>query len=222
MADSPYAVGRLGPTVRGRSLAEGDAPSELLRRYLIDQRGGAGLGFYPSLQSPAPAFRDLGRQLVSARSDAAALADMMAIARHRRWTIVKARGSAAFRREAWLAGRMAGVEVRGWRPTERDLRLLEQRTAERALKDAGHKAPQRSGDGATIPRRAQPRRDEGSRALLAMIETVVRRRIDAPGAQEKVLAKVEARIDGWLQRGARFETQLSREVIGHRRNERQR
>jgi hypothetical protein len=222
MADSAYVLGRLGPTVRGRSLAEGDAPEEVLRRYLVDQRGGAGLGFYPSRQSPAPAFRDLGRQLVSARNDAASLADMMAIARHRRWTIVKARGSAAFRREAWLAGRLAGLDVRGWRPTEQDLRLLGQRAAERAREDAAQMALRRSGDGPALLRGDTPRRDDGSRALLAVIETVVRRRIAAPDDQEKVLAKVGARIGGWLQRGARFEAQLSLEALSQRRDERQR
>jgi hypothetical protein len=222
-ADRPArAPGRITPTVRGRSLAEGDAPDELLRRYLVDPRGGGGLGYYARPASPQPAFRDLGRQLVSARSDGAALRDMMAIARHRRWSIVKARGSASFRREAWIAGRMAGVEVRGWRPAERDLRLLEQRTQERAVERSGDGPRRQGAERAAAHRPNAPLRDEGARALFTVIETVVRRRIAEPQAQEKILARVQARIDDWLQRGARFEFQVEREVFSKRRRERQR
>lgn len=221
-ADAAGVQGRITPTVRGRSLAEGDAPDEVLQRYELDPRGGAGLGYYAGPAIAQPAFRDLGRQLVSARSDAAALSDMIAIARHRRWSIVEARGSVTFRREAWIAGRMAGVEVRGWRPTERDLRLLDQRTEERTRQGAGER-PRPPGGQRTAARTANPPvRDEGARALLAVIETVVRRRVSAPEAQDRILARVQARIDDWLQRGARFEFQVEREALDKWRGERRR
>lgn len=84
-------------------------------------RGGAGLGFYIDAKVTEPAFRDRSRQLVAARSDPNAIRDMTAIAEHRGRTIVVAQGSANFRREAWLAGRTVGTEVRGYRPTERDV-----------------------------------------------------------------------------------------------------
>jgi hypothetical protein len=65
--------------------------------------------------------------------DPNAIRDMAAIAHHRGWSIVKAQGSAEFRREAWLAGRSLGLEVRGYRPTERDLQDLHRPSAERQL-----------------------------------------------------------------------------------------
>ena len=45
MADDPIA-NSLAPGVRNRSTAEGDVPETLRRRYYVDGRGGAGLGFY--------------------------------------------------------------------------------------------------------------------------------------------------------------------------------
>ena len=111
MADDPIA-NSLAPGVRNRSTAEGDVPETLRRRYYVDGRGGAGLGFYADATVKAPAFRDAGRQLVAARNDPNAIRDMTAIARHRGWTIVVAKGEVGFRREAWLAGRAVGLEAR--------------------------------------------------------------------------------------------------------------
>ncbi|OYX36542.1 MAG: hypothetical protein B7Y99_00840, partial [Caulobacterales bacterium 32-69-10] len=93
MADEA-APNSLTPGVRNRSVAEGDVPDNLRRRYYVDGRGGAGLGFYADAKIKAPTFRDRGRQLVAARSDPNAIRDMTAIAKHRGWSIVVARGDA--------------------------------------------------------------------------------------------------------------------------------
>jgi hypothetical protein len=63
------------------------------------------------------AFRDRGDRL----ADPNAIRDMVEIARHRGRSIVAVRGSTEFRREAWLAARQLGLEVRGYQATERDL-----------------------------------------------------------------------------------------------------
>ncbi|HEX7884542.1 MAG TPA: LPD7 domain-containing protein [Phenylobacterium sp.] len=198
MADDPAAPNVLSPGVRNRSVAEGDVPETLRRRYYVDGRGGAGLGFYVDAKVTAPAFRDRGRQLVAARSDPNAIRDMTAIAQHRGWSIVVARGETSFRREAWLVGRSLGIEVRGYRPTERDIQELDRRIE------------RRDRSGGEPRRQAREADDAGARANLRVVEAVVRARVAEPSAQQRIMASARERIAGWLERGARFEAAQAR------------
>jgi hypothetical protein len=182
MSDQPETLNTLGPDGRKPSGMRGDVPEAIKRRYFTDERGGAGLGFYADATVIAPAFRDRGRQLETPRADPNAIRDMVVVARHRGWSIVAARGSPEFRREAWLAGRAIGLEVRGYRPTERDLQDLERRMNRRR-------------------ERAEP----GAQSRFRLVEAVVRDRVTDPVAQERILAGARSRIAGWLERGARFE-----------------
>lgn len=192
----------LAPGVRNRSTAEGDVPETLHRRYYVDGRGGAGLGFYADATVKAPAFRDAGRQLVAARNDPNAIRDMTAIARHRGWTIVVAKGETGFRREAWLAGRAAGLEVRGYRPTERDIQELDRRIDRRLSKEARLRRTQSATGDQT--RASHPEGDRDARSRLRAVETVVRARVAERSSQERIIAQARGRIADWLERGARF------------------
>lgn len=225
MADDPAAPNTISPGVRDRSVAEGDVPEHLRRRYYLDGRGGAGLGFYVDAQVKAPAFRDQGRQLVAGRSDPNAVRDMTAIAQHRGWSIVVARGAPGFRREAWLAGRAAGIEVRGYRPTERDVQELDRRIAGRERSGRGRGDDRSSGKGRDQDRR-DPREGPGAQSRLQVVEAVVRARVADPSARGRILAAARTRIADWLQQGARFEPiQTPRRppiVEGELRRERQR
>lgn len=210
MADDPVA-NSLAPGVRNRSTAEGDVPDILRRRYYVDGRGGAGLGFYPDATVKAPAFRDAGRQLVTARNDPNAIRDMTAIALHRGWTIVVAKGEAGFRREAWLAGRAVGLEVRGYRPTERDIQELDRRIDRRLSKEvrSGRSGPATS----DRTRASDPEGDRGARSRLRTVETVVRARVAERSSQERIIAQARGRIADWLERGARFAPLPARTVM---------
>ena len=206
MPDEPSAPNTLTPGVRNRSTAQGDVPERLQRRYYVDGRGGAGLGFYADATVKAPAFRDEGRRLAAARSDPNAIRDMTAIAQHRGWAIVVVRGSNSFRREAWLAGRTVGLEVRGYRPTERDIqeldRRIDRRNAARARSDRTRDQPEERS-----PPEAQDGRHlrRGGGDQLKIVEAVVRARVADPAAQERIVAGARNRIAEWLERGARFE-----------------
>jgi hypothetical protein len=194
MADDPSSPNSLSPGARDPSVQAGDVPSAVRRRYYTDGGGGPGLGFYVDATVTVPAFRDRGRQLETPRADPNAIRDMVSVARHRGWTIVVARGSAEFRREAWLAGRRLGLEVRGYRPTERDLQELERRMTRR-----------------------RDREDASVHSRLRVVETVVRNRVDDPATQDRILAAARSRIADWLERGARFEPFRIREVDGEPR-----
>lgn len=205
MPAEPVTPNTLSPAVRNRSIAAGDVPERLRRRYFLDERGGAGLGFYVDAKVQAPAFRDRGRQLVSARTNPNAIRDMASIARHRGWTIITARGSADFRREAWLAGRSLGLEVRGHRPTERDLQELQRRMRPREQSAA---PPEQD--------------DAGVRSRLAVVDTVVRSRVRDPVVQDCIVASARSRIADWLERGARFDILPTSRERGARAQSRER
>jgi hypothetical protein len=189
MADS--ALNRLeGP---GSTVRPGDVPDRVKRRYLRDATGGPGVGFYVDATAMAPAFRDQGRRLTTDRNDPQVVRDLVAIARHRGWTTLAVRGHSDFRREVWIAARTAGLEVRGYPPTARDLQDLARRLERQA---------RRPGRGpAEPPAPASP----GATDRLRTVETVVRSRIAEPAEQDRVIARARERIAGWLQRGARFE-----------------
>jgi hypothetical protein len=182
----------IGGEGRRRSTEEGDIPDAIRRRYYVDGRRGAGIGFYADARIQTPAFRDRGGQLIAARGDPNAVRDMTAIAQHRGWSTVAVRGSVDFRREAWLAAMTIGIDVRGYRPTERDLQELERREAAQVRREA--RAPARS-DG--VP--------AAVRQKMAIVESVVRARVPEPSAQDRILNSARERIARWLEQGARFE-----------------
>ncbi|HEY0438259.1 MAG TPA: LPD7 domain-containing protein [Phenylobacterium sp.] len=195
MTDDTPTQNGLSAAVRGRSTDLGDIPDGLSRRYFLDGRGGGGLGFYVDATIAQPAFRDRGDRLTAARNDPHAIRDMTRIAVHRGWDIVLVRGTPEFRREAWLAGRIAGLDVRGYRPSERDVEDLQRRLAARSYRD------DRSPDDRAKP---GPLR-AGPRDRMKVVETVVRARIRDPADQERLIAGARARIARWLERGATFD-----------------
>ncbi len=207
MPDDPAAPNSLSPGVRGRSTAAGDVPERLRRRYYTDGRGGAGLGFYVDASIPAPAFRDQGRQLAAAKSDPNAIRDMTAIAQHRGWTIVVVRGSSSFKREAWLAGRTLGIEVRGYRPTERDVQELDRRIDRRLARDRSEQVRNHA-DEALSPvepaERERKRESDKGRDQLRVVEAVVRARVIEPAAQDRILAAARERVSNMVRDGVRF------------------
>jgi conjugative element/phage-associated large polyvalent protein len=199
----------LGPAEPGRSTVEGDVPQALRRRYLTETgRFGQGLGFYVDATTAIPSFRDRGRQLIATRSDPAAIRDMVAIARHRGWSKVVVHGATGFRREAWLAGRTQGLEVLGYRPTERDLQLLARRQEAQA--------PRRAADRAAPTDRPTPSRsrdfEAGARARLKVVDAVVRACIVEPREQRRILDAARVRLAELLERGSRVPNPPPREA----------
>jgi hypothetical protein len=185
-------LNRLETDAPAASTTAGDVPERLRRRYLTEERGGRGLGFYVDATATAPAFRDQGRRLATDRNDPHVVRDLVAIAVHRGWGALSVRGQTDFRREVWLAARTAGLEVRGYQPTSRDEQDLARRR-ERAVKDRSR---------AVAP--PTPDLDHGDpRARLRIVEAVVRSRIE-PGEQSRIIAAARSRLASWLERRADF------------------
>src|SRR5579883_2875043 len=65
----------------------------------------------------AAAFRDHGRRLTTASENTEVIHSLVDIARTRGWEEITVAGTERFRREAWRQGRLAGLAVRGYKPT---------------------------------------------------------------------------------------------------------
>jgi hypothetical protein len=197
MAVEPANV--VTPDADARSVRKGDIPDALRRRYLTDTRGGPGIGYFVDTTVTVAAFRDHGRRLTATRTQPQVVRDLIAIARHRDWKVVRVQGAPEFRREIWLSGNLAGIEVRGYRPTERD----QQDLARRMERQSSRLAQRQGYDEPTRGDRKMPD-TAGVQARLNVVEAVVRNRIVEPADQARVLTRARDQIAGWLERGARL------------------
>lgn len=185
MPDEPAedSVAAAGPA---RSTTPGDAPDRIRRRYLLERRGGD-IGFYVDARIDTPAFKDRGKRLATHRADPNAIRDMVAIAHHRGWTTIKVEGAPGFRREAWLQGRLSELEVRGYRPSPRDLQLLERRREKPARER--RRGPADKAD-----------REATAKATMRVVQTVVQARVEDPAARDRIVSAAQSRLDTWVAR----------------------
>lgn len=68
----------------------------------------------------AAAFTDRGRRLTTVSENTEVVRSLVEIARSRGWTEVSVSGTEAFKRQAWQQARLAGLGVRGYRPSEEE------------------------------------------------------------------------------------------------------
>ncbi|MDQ2655180.1 MAG: hypothetical protein M3Z20_19280 [Chloroflexota bacterium] len=66
----------------------------------------------------AKAFTDRGDRLTTPSENTEVVRSLITIAQARGWNEIVVRGSERFRREAWAAAHTAGLDVRGYKPTE--------------------------------------------------------------------------------------------------------
>lgn len=154
------------------SVERGNVPDAVKRRYLTEEPQFAPeVRFFTDATGKEAAFRDTGDKLFARQTNAEVIKDLVAIAEHRGWTAIDVRGEDAFRREVWMQARAEGLEVRGYKPTERDLQELDGRLSARdtnSLAPARDRAPQDpdaagrtggSGEPAPAPKPVQERLD---------------------------------------------------------------
>jgi hypothetical protein len=124
-------------------------PDEIRERFI-----GVGSNYY--FPDGSAAFRDHGVKLTTRSENTEVIRSLIAIAQAREWRDITVTGSERFRKEAWFAGRLVGLDVKGYTPTafeeERVVRAI-------ARRDAG--AAGREGDEAAADR------DDGRRSSRA-------------------------------------------------------
>lgn len=110
------------------STQKGDVPDAIKRRYFSEEpQFSSDLRFYTDATTKQPAFRDTGDKLVARETNAEVIKDIVSIAQHRGWNAIEVRGAEDFRREVWMEARLAGLEVTGYKPKQRDTQELERR-----------------------------------------------------------------------------------------------
>lgn len=181
---SPSSGNRISPRTASsserRSLDKGDVPAQLLDRYLVERdRQGRPERYYRDHKTAAPSFRDHGRALSSHQAYPDSVAAMLRIAQHRNWSNLKVTGDDAFRREVWVQARTLGLEVAGYRPTERDRQAANEAPQPNTQRDASRQKP--------------PARDDIKRRL-EMAAVVVRTLIADPVAQARLMERAWARV----------------------------
>ena len=123
----------------------------------------------------APAFKDLGRRLTTASENTQVVHSLIQIAHSRGWTEVTVTGTERFRQEAWRQARLAGLGVRGYRPSEAEQAQLI-RAMGRDLLRSSERVDSISADGGTP---AAPPQERAARTA-------------APGAEarERIVGKL--------------------------------
>jgi len=94
-------------TVRGLHVV----PEEVKRRFVQ-------IGNKYHFPDGARAFTDHGNRLTSPSENSEVIKSLVSIAQVRGWSDITLSGTERFRQEAWFAARLAGLDVRGYSPTE--------------------------------------------------------------------------------------------------------
>jgi hypothetical protein len=132
-------------------------PDEIRERFI-----GIGANYY--FPDGVAAFTDHGAKLTTRSENTEVIRSLIAIAQARDWGEIKVTGTERFRKEAWFAARIAGIEVRGYKPTEfeqeRIVRAIARREAGAAGREPNGAASER-GDRSAGQRSARTPEDQG-------------------------------------------------------------
>lgn len=220
--DHAGAVGvpRRAPKVH--SLEAGDVPESVRKRYYADKAKWSGEpAFFTTAQAKDPAFRDQGRRLVTATESQEVVKDLVAIAQHRNWDRIHVTGSEEFRRSVWIEASQKGLEVRGYKPNDRDLQELDRLRGETsrntiapmAARDIdvarGSTGISRQSDGNGLERPDARRGDRGNTpndraadSQMRVMEAVIRRTLfDNPEAVARVMTVARTQLDAHIAAG---------------------
>ena len=101
---------------RPAGLPHGDSDPWTVPESVRDRFVQDGRRFY--FPDGAPAFKDHGRRLTTPSENTQVIHSLIEIAHSRGWTEVTVTGTERFRQEVWRQARIAGFNVRGYRPSE--------------------------------------------------------------------------------------------------------
>ena len=139
-----------GPPAGNADRRESDpwtVPDSVRNRFVQD----GNRFFFPD---GAPAFKDLGRRLTTASENTQVVHSLIQIAHSRGWSEITVSGTERFRQEAWRQGRIAGLAVRGYRPTDLEQTQLIRGMARNLSPPAGSRTDTISADASPTESRA--------------------------------------------------------------------
>ena len=101
-------------------------PKSVLPNHLTQNYFALKNKYYFNSRPQTLAFIDKGNKLQTRMTQTKVVSDLIAIATSRRWTEIKLTGCKEFKREAWYHAKLQGMDVKNYRPDERDMQRLAQ------------------------------------------------------------------------------------------------
>lgn len=137
-AAGPPPDGPPAPTA-AKKPADRTAPDPLAGTYCLEDTGGE-RRYHEDYRRRSLALRAGGSTISSKREDLSTIRAMLALAEARGWTAIALRGSADFRREAWIEAQARGLDAQGYKATALDRQEAGRRRAERQPFNGVHPA----------------------------------------------------------------------------------
>jgi Large polyvalent protein-associated domain 7 len=133
-ASNPAAPAPQGPeksAQAGKRPPYTTEPESIAKVYYVEERNSE-RRYFEDYKRGNLAMRATDTSIMSKREDLNTIRAMLEIAEARGWHSVEIRGSAEFKREAWIEATARGLEGRGFAPSDLDRQEAERRRAERA------------------------------------------------------------------------------------------
>tara|TARA_Y100000782_G_scaffold59771_1_gene65903 strand:- start:1164 stop:3320 length:2157 start_codon:yes stop_codon:yes gene_type:complete len=83
--------------------------------------------YYWRSQTGIEAFRDKGSKLSTKSSSEKIVTSLVALAKEKGWDSLKVSGTKEFKSSVWMEASLAGIDVKGYRPTPQELTLLDEK-----------------------------------------------------------------------------------------------
>jgi len=136
-----------------RAAAPRPVPDEVRRRFVQVGRK----YFFPD---GARAFTDRGQRLTTPSENTEVIRSLVTIAHARGWNEITLTGTERFRKEAWFEARLAGLEVRGFNPSDvehqRLVRALARREQRPDTPETATSSKERTARGRSVPEESEP------------------------------------------------------------------
>jgi hypothetical protein len=143
---------------RKRAAAPAAVPDDVRRRFVQ-------VGRRYHFPDGARAFTDRGSRLTTPSENTEVIESLVAIAQARGWETISLSGTDRFRQEAWFQARLAGLEVRGYVPSEAEQERLVRAVARR-------REPSAASERASVGERGRNNRREDAQRESGPVEAV--------------------------------------------------
>ena len=154
----------------------------------------SGAKFHFKDQPQRVAFKDKGPRMVSALNDERVAHAMATMAEAKGWKTIRVSGHPDFQREVWMEANLRGIEVRGFKPQEKDLKELEARRDLRSKNVVEHEATQ-TRQGAQQDTGKAPERSDKAKVVAAVAAEVLAEKIKNPRQREAIMKAINERLE---------------------------
>ncbi|EHH7254050.1 hypothetical protein J5X32_001743 [Escherichia coli] len=170
----------------------------------------SGAKFHFKDQPQRVAFKDKGPRMVSASNDERVAHAMATMAEAKGWKTIRVSGHPDFQREVWMEANLRGIEVRGFKPQEKDLKELEARRDLRSKNVVEHEVTQTRQDAqkgrqgaqqdagkaqaAPQPEKA-PERSDKAKVVAAVAAEVLAEKVKDPKQRDAIMKAINERLE---------------------------